>query len=136
MLRMRVRVQKHIREDAEDRGAGLAGALGSASTSSPGPMATETEWRTAVRVCVLISSPVGWLGQPSSTCDPGVHSCPGNGRDAGEQTHQHGVRPTTIRWPKHLMSKSRGGDYTRATVRLWQGVGITFLHHRDKKQGE
>lgn len=30
------------------------------------------------------------------------------------------------------MSKSRGRNYTRATVRLWQGVGVTFLHRGDK----
>lgn len=50
MLRTRARVQKRIREDAEDREAGPAGALASASTSSPGLTATETEWRTAARV--------------------------------------------------------------------------------------
>lgn len=53
MLRMRVRVQKRSREDAEGHEANLAGTPDSAPTSSPGLTATETEWRTAV--CMYVS---------------------------------------------------------------------------------
>lgn len=60
MLRTRVRVQKRIREDAEDREAGPAGALASASTSSPGLTTTETVAHGSARLGLTAHMRVGW----------------------------------------------------------------------------
>lgn len=62
-------------------------------------------------------------------------AAPGNGRGGKSpaqcQVHDH---LTGKAYPM-TTSKSRGGEYTRATVRLAQGMGIILLHCRDMKTG-